>query len=366
MRRLAQRSRGWLTATFTAGAVALTSLPPSSAPQPPGHGARTFSLPPANDNFCLADINDANIRAVTGFGDVEALRQGSALITQMNGRNGTPVAVLAILEASDATGVSFEIMIAKAIVESRLGVYDKPIGVNGSARGVFQFMPATWLSVFSAHAALYKNGKYAALAQEVQFDRKGVPYVTDKDKEREILELRSDPYVASFLKAVYLRDVETPQLQKLLGRAPQAVDFYMLHLLGLPRTTTFFNKLEKTPNAAARTTFRREARYNRGVFYNSKGRARTYQQVYEHLGALMQNYIDLVQKAGTDAEKDGACVTPLRAGQTPPPAAPLPAEPAAAEPPPPAANDNDVALPDGKDIPVPMPNPRRPGPAPAP
>jgi hypothetical protein len=140
----------------------------------------------------------------------------------------------------------------------------------------------------------------------------------------------------------------------------------MLHLLGLPRTTTFFNKLDKTPNATARTAFRREARYNRGVFYNSKGRPRTYQQVYEHLGALMQNYIDLVRDAGTGAEKDGGCVTPLRAGQTPPPPAPLPPEPVTVEAPPAAANDNDVVLPDDADIPVPTPNPRRPGPAPAP
>ena len=347
----------------------------------------TFTNLPANDNYplrdlCLSDIDAANVRALTGFGDEKSLRAASALITQMNGRNGTPVAVLAILEASDATGVDFETMVAKAIIESRLGVFDRPIGVNGSARGVYQFMPVTWLKVFHDYGPQYKDGRYAELAKSIEFDRKGVPYVLDKTKEKEIQDLRSDPYVAAHLKALYLKHEETAQLRTLLKRDPKAVDYYILHLLGLPRATTFFNKLNKSPDSAARPAFKREARFNRGVFYNSRGRQRTYKQVHEHLDNLMQTYIQLVRDTAAAAQEPGTCVTPLKIGQEPPPMAEIP--PPIPVPRPPqeeidrllgrkAANDNpplgntqnavigNVPL----NVPVPTPTPRRPsGPAP--
>lgn len=380
----AKRSTGWLTASFMAVSSVIVSLTPSQSqgmpPQP------TFTNLPANDNYplrglCLSDIDASNVESLTGFRNEKALREASALITQMNGRNGTPVAVLAILEASDATGVDFETMVAKAIIESRLGVYDRPIGVNGSARGVYQFMPVTWLKVFHDYAPQYKDGRYAALAQEIKFDRKGVPYVADKAKEKEIQELRSDPYVASHLKALYLKHEETAQLRTLLDRDPKAVDYYILHLLGLPRATTFFNKLHKTPDAAARPAFKREARYNRGVFYNSRGRQRTYKQVHEHLDNLMQTYVQLVRDTAAAAQEPGMCVTPLKIGQEPPPMAEIP--PPIPTPRPPQdeidallgrkpANSNTPSAPEstGSDdipanVPVPTPNPRRPsGPAP--
>jgi hypothetical protein len=363
----------------------VASLTPSQSqgmpPQP------TFANLPANDNYplrglCLTDINALNVESLTGFKDEKALREASALITQMNGRNGTPVAVLAILEATDATGVDFETMVAKAIIESRLGVYDRPIGVNGSARGVYQFMPVTWLKVFHDYAPQYKDGRYAALAQEIKFDRKGVPYVLDKAKEKEIQDLRSDPYVASHLKALYLKHEETAQLRTLLGRDPKAVDYYILHLLGLPRATTFFNKLHKTPDVAARPAFKREARYNRGVFYNSRGRQRTYKQVHEHLDNLMQTYIQLVRDTAAAAQEPGTCVTPLKLGQEPPPLAEIPPPVPTPRPPqeeidallgskpannnmPPDNTQNTVIGDVPLNVPVPTPSPRAPaGPSP--
>jgi hypothetical protein len=395
MRTLAKRPYRWLTATFTASAVLVTALPSAQAQTPPPAAANDNSFmtdtpaalsPRANpfrpalpDNVCLADITPQNVKKLTGFKDIEALRQASALITQMNGRNGTPVAVLAILEASDTTGVSFELMVAKAIIESRLGVHDKPLGVNGSARGVYQFMPATWLTVFSRWAGEYRDGSYAELAKAVEFDAKGVPYVKDAEKEKEILALRSDPYFAAFLKAMQMREEEGPQLRTLLGREPQPVDYYMVHFLGLPRAQLFYKKLEKSPGAIARVSFRREARYNHGVFYNSRNRARTYKQVYEHLGALMENYIALVRETAADGMKAGDCVNPLVRGQEPPPPVeliPIPTprptdEEMAAWRAAQAANDDSAA--DGaeeaapetnqviRNIPIPTPRPPMPG-----
>ncbi|MBU0860058.1 MAG: hypothetical protein KJ667_08975 [Alphaproteobacteria bacterium] len=380
---LAKRSRGWLTASFMAGATLVNTTASSYADvRAPAPLTQTNDLPlprlqAANDNgVCIADITPQNIQKLTGFTDMEALQQASALIRQMNDRNGTPIAVLAILEASDRIGISFELMIAKAIVESRLGVFDKPIGVNGSARGVFQFMPATWLSVFHDFGDRYENGKYTDLAKEISINSKGIPSVADKTKEAEILALRSDPRVASFLKAVYLKEVETPQLRSLLKRDPEAVDYYMLHLLGLPRMTLFMTRMAVVPSGKATIRFAREARFNRGVFYNSKGHARSYKQVYDHLGALMQNYIDLVRDTAAEAEKSGECIDALTFGQTPPPPAPVPPPIPTPRPPQdeidkllgkPIANDNktgnkntvvvDVPL---QNIPVPTPAPRGP------
>lgn len=338
----AKRPLRWLTAIFTASAVMVTSLPPVQAqdlaiannndtatvPQAPVPVPLplpyTTPDPAGVDNMCIGDINAQNIEALTGFHDLTALQQASALITQMNGENGTPAAVLAILEASDATGVSFELMAAKAIIESRLGVFNQPIAVNGSARGVYQFMPATWLIVFNRWAGQYQDGRYAALAQAVEYDAKGAPYVRDKDVETQILALRSDPYIASFLKAMQMREEEEPVLRTILHRAPKPVDYYMVHFLGLPRARLFYRNLSRTPDSIARYTFAREARYNHGVFYNSRNRSRTYRQVYEHLGALMDNYIRLVRERTEDGMKNQDCIKPLVRGQTPPPPAPLP------------------------------------------
>lgn len=340
---------GWLARSFAAVAILVQGSvaaandalpPPSPVPVP------VTDTDPVAAPVCVADLTAQNVQSLTGFTDLTALQQGSALIRAMNGKNGTPMAVLAILEASEKTGVAFDLLIAKAIIESRLGVFDAPIGVTGSARGVFQFMPATWLVVFHHYADRYGQGQYAALAQHVKIDSKGVPSVADPALRDEILALRSDDRVAAFLKAVYLQDVESVQLRRMLKRAPEAVDYYMLHLLGAPRTARFFNRMKKTPNALATGAFKKEARFNRGVFYNNKGRARTYRQVYQHLGALMQNYIDVVRDAPAQQEKaiaeahkkavaraqahnlpppDKECIVALVFGQNPPaPALPVP------------------------------------------
>lgn len=346
----ARQGRKWLTSCFTAAAMLVTPLgaeegpaPVMAAPAAPALPAPALAdrVPVIADSggpaavVCTGMLTPENVRELTGFGNVDDVTLASALIREMNGRNGTPLAVLAILEASDIVGIDLELLLIKALLESRLGVFDVPIGVDGAARGLYQFMPATWLKLFHDYGAQYQNGRYADLARDITVDSKFNASIADEDKKTAILALRSDERMAAFIKAMDIRNLERAQLRRMLRREPKPVDYYMLHLLGAPRATTFYNRLSRKPNGTATATFAREARYNRGVFYNNRGRARTYRQVYNHLSTLMETYTNLIQRAAAEGTAATAgCVPVLTFGQEPPPAKEIPPPRPVPRPPP--------------------------------
>lgn len=250
-----------------------------------------------------------------------AMKSASALAHQRR-EDGEPVdPVTAIAIASYETGIDFDLLVMKATLESRMGRYDQPL-LGGSARGLFHFMPATWLTLFSWFGGEFEDGVYAGAARKIKFDADNEPYVDDPVLKQKILDLRSDPYVAAFIKAKQIRYDERPVLRTVLGREPTYTDYYVAHFLGLESSKTFYRNLRRNPNGSAANVLTREAGdpNNRGVFYRGNT-ALSFRQVYDRLGRVITRILANVDQDVQSTLRTNRCVHPLKL--TPPSHDPL-------------------------------------------
>lgn len=241
-----------------------------------------------------------------------AMRSASALAHQRreNGESVDPVTAIAI--ASYETGIDFDLLVMKATLESRMGRYDQPL-LGGSAKGLFHFMPATWLTLFSWFGSDFENGVYAEAARQIKFDADNEPYIDDPVLKQKILDLRSDPYVAAFIKAKQIRHDERPVLRTILGREPTYTDYYVAHFLGLESAKTFYRNLRRNPKGAAASVLTREASdpNNRSVFYRGST-ALSFRQVYDRLGWIITRILANVDQDVQSTLNANRCVHPLR------------------------------------------------------
>lgn len=260
-----------------------------------------------------------------GYHTSSTMRRAAAL-AQVYDRD----AITAIAVASYQTGIDFDLMVMKAILESQVGKYDEPI-LGGRARGLFHFMPATWLTLFSWFGGEFQGGVYADAAAQIKFDADNNPYLDDETLKSRILALRSDHYVAAFIKAKSIRHDERPLMRAILGREPNFTDYYVSHFLGLDRSKAFFRALRRTPDALAADLFPREAAdpNNRSIFYKGP-RKRTVRQVYNLLGAKVDATLKRLDNRIAAIIKGDSCLPLLVL--TPPPRMPLPVSPPAAPP----------------------------------
>src|SRR5271156_1492077 len=94
----------------------------------------------------------------------------------------------AIRQAAQATGTSFQYLLATAQVES--GLNPQAGASTSSARGLFQFIDQTWLATMKQSGPSLGYGQYAdAISQ----DSSGHYQVQDPTMRSEILKLRNDP-----------------------------------------------------------------------------------------------------------------------------------------------------------------------------
>ena len=226
-----------------------------------------------------------------------------------NGNTQSAAALQDILRASEDTGVDFELLMVEAMLESNLGRYDRPIAVpSGAARGAFQFMPQTWLNLFNWFGGKIQNGKYQNLIDQMDYDPQShQASVSDDAVKQQILDLRSNPYVAAYIKAMQIKNEDGPVLRAILGREPNKTDYYVAHVFGLPRAQTFYHHMNNNPNSAAARIMSKEARYNRYLFYNN-GKQMSFKQVYDRFTRLIDIREDLVRNAMIDALNDTTCV----------------------------------------------------------
>src|ERR1700691_3434794 len=94
----------------------------------------------------------------------------------------------AIRQASQATGTSFNYLLATAQVES--GLNPQAGASTSSARGLFQFVEQTWLGMLKQAGPALGYGQYAAAITKTA---SGHYEVTDPALKSEILKLRNDP-----------------------------------------------------------------------------------------------------------------------------------------------------------------------------
>jgi hypothetical protein len=187
----------------------------------------------------------------------------------------------AIRKAAQATGASFDYLLAAAKVESNLD--PKSSTRSSSATGLFQFIEQTWLGTVQQAGKAFGYGRYAdAIAQTSS----GRYVVNDPQMRSEVLALRKDPTAAAVMGGVFTQQ-NAAQLASRIGRRPTDGELYMAHFLGVGGAAKVVDLANNNPQANAATLFPAAAVANHSVFYDQAGNARSVAGVY---GELTRRY----------------------------------------------------------------------------
>jgi hypothetical protein len=186
----------------------------------------------------------------------------------------------AIKGAANATGTSFEYLLAAARADS--GLNPQAAATTSTARGLYQFIDQTWL------ATMKRSGPslgYAAYADAI-VETGGRFEVPNLLLRRDILALRDDPATNAALAGALTRNNATA-LAGRLGRDPSEAELYVAHVLGVAGATKLMTLGAVNPGAPADAAFPAAAEANRGIFYDRSGHARSVTQVY---ALLLERY----------------------------------------------------------------------------
>ncbi len=198
-------------------------------------------------------------------------------------QNVDPSVVGSIRQASQATNVDFNYLMAQAKQES--GFQPDAKASNSSATGLFQFIDSTWLDMVSRHGQKYGIGE---LAGQIDRDAGGKPKVADPSVKKEILDLRKDPRISSLLAGEYAKANKT-EVEHALGRPAGKADLYMAHFLGAGGATEFLKQVRKDGGAVAADILPDAAAANKNVFYDRKtGEPRTVADIYKSFAQRME------------------------------------------------------------------------------
>ena len=186
----------------------------------------------------------------------------------------------AIRQAAQATGTSFQYLLATAQVES--GLNPRAGAATSSARGLFQFIDQTWLATIKQSGAALGYGQYAAAITKTA---SGHYDVSDPAMRSEILKLRNDP-TANAVMAGAFTQANAAVLSTKLGRSPSEGELYIAHFMGAGGAARLIASAAKYPNASAASYFPIAARSNAAIFYDrSTGQPRTLADVRNLLTA---------------------------------------------------------------------------------
>jgi hypothetical protein len=186
----------------------------------------------------------------------------------------------AIRQAAQATGTSFQYLLATAKVES--GLNPQAGAATSSARGLFQFIDQTWLATLKQSGAALGYGQYAAAITKTA---SGHYEVADPSMRAQILKLRNDP-TANAVMAGAFTQANASLLSEKLGRSPSEGELYIAHFLGAGGAARLISAAAGNPNASAASLFPVAARANSSIFYDrTTGAARSLAQVRDVLTA---------------------------------------------------------------------------------
>ena len=235
----------------------------------------------------------------------------------------------AIRQAAQATGTSFQYLLATAQVES--GLNPQAGASTSSARGLFQFIDQTWLATMKQSGAALGYGQYAAAITQ---NASGRYEVADPAMRGEILRLRNDP-TANAVMAGAFTQANAAVLSARLGRTPSEGELYIAHFLGAGGAARLISAAAAHPNAGAARYFPDAAHANSSIFYDrTTGAARSLAQVRDLLtarydvAARSKPSMPAVTVAQITANRALLRRLPLfRPLRRPPPAAPAPPAP---------------------------------------
>jgi hypothetical protein len=208
----------------------------------------------------------------------------------------------AIRQASQATGTSFNYLLATAQVES--GLNPQAGAATSSARGLFQFIEQTWLGTIKQSGAQLGYGRYADAISKTS---SGHYQVADPAMRAEILKLRNDPTANAVMAGAFTK-ANSDYLATKLGRQPSEGELYIAHFLGAGGAARLISLASNNPNAKGTDYFPNAANANSSIFYGrATGHARSLAQVRDVLTA---RYDVARNDAVRAAQAAGATVTP--------------------------------------------------------
>ncbi len=168
--------------------------------------------------------------------------------------------VNAIKTASAKTGVSFSYLMEKAAAESSFNPNAK--AKTSSATGLFQFIESTWMDMVEKHG-----------------DKYGVD--ADKSSRQELLNMRKNPTIASFMAAEFASDNKA-HLEQTVGGNIGETELYFAHFMGAGGASAFLSQLKENPMSVGADLFPKAANANRNVFYDRQtGEPKTLQAIYD-------------------------------------------------------------------------------------
>ena len=183
----------------------------------------------------------------------------------------------AIRKAAQATGASFDYLLATAKVESNLN--PNLTMKSSSASGLFQFIEQTWLSTLrQAGRAL----GYARYADAIGQTPSGRYVVKDPGLRGEVMALRKDPTANAVMGGAFTQQNATALTQR-IGRPPSEGELYIAHFFGPGAAAKVIRLAGGNPQANAADLFPAAARANRPIFYDQQGNARSVAGVYAEL-----------------------------------------------------------------------------------
>jgi hypothetical protein len=186
----------------------------------------------------------------------------------------------AIRQAAQATGTSFQYLLATAKVES--GLNPQAGASTSSARGLFQFIDQTWLATLKQSGAALGYGQYAAAITKTA---SGHYQVADPAMRSQILKLRNDPMANAAMAGAFTQ-ANAALLSEKLGRSPSEGELYIAHFLGAGGAARLISAAAGNPNASAASLFPVAAHANSSIFYDrTTGEARSLAQVRDVLTA---------------------------------------------------------------------------------
>jgi hypothetical protein len=201
------------------------------------------------------------------------------LVDSSNSTAGSAV-IGAIRQAAQATGTSFQYLLATAQVES--GLNPQAGAATSSARGLFQFIEQTWLATLKQSGTSLGYGQYAdAITQ----NGAGKYVVQDPVMRSAILKLRNDPAANAAMAGAFTKENAALLSQK-LGRAPSEGELYIAHFLGVGGAAKLISAAADNPNASAANLFPSAAHANTSIFYDhTTGAPRSLAEVRDVLTA---------------------------------------------------------------------------------
>lgn len=197
--------------------------------------------------------------------------------------------VSAIRSAADRTGAGFDYLLRTARRESSLQPAAQ--APTSSARGLFQFIDSTWLTMVRDEG---RNLGLQRYAEQIGSSDSGRPVVSDPAMRRQILALRDDPAVSALVAGAFTNR-NAAELRSAIGRNPTEGELYMAHFLGSGGASRLIGLNETSPQVSAATQFPDAAGANRRIFFD-RGRPRTVAEVY---GLLSGSQSQSVAAAGT-------------------------------------------------------------------